>query len=167
MTAFLAAVLLGSAASAAPAPAPAVKPSTSAAAAPVASIGASTYTVSTLYTGDRVRDPFLPPSVGGGPSRPRRGEGPTIVDIHALQLRGIMKDAASDFALFGSDTGLTLILRGGRLYDDRNKRVPGITGRIQIKQKRAELITEDKDVQVFSLGETGDEAGEKGKSGKP
>ena len=116
-------------------------------------LGVSTYTVSTLYTGDRVRDPFLSPSVGG-PSRPRDRDTPLAVDIHALELRGIMKDAKSDFAIFTMDTGATLILRGSRLYDDRNKRVPGITGSIKIKQKRAELVTADKDVQIYSFGET-------------
>ena len=120
-------------------------------------IGITTYTVSTLYTGDRVRDPFLPQSVGG-PAHPKgRRDGPTVVDIHALQLRGLMKDAASEFALFSTDGGQALVLRGGSLYDGRNKRVPGITGRIRMKQKRAELITADKDVQIFSLGETDDE----------
>ncbi len=118
-----------------------------------AALGASTYTVATLYTGDKVRDPFLSPSVGG-PSRPRDRDVPLAVDIHALELRGIMKDAKSDFAIFTMDTGATLVLRDGRVYDDRNKRVPGITGSIKIKQKRAELVTADKDVQIYSLGET-------------
>jgi hypothetical protein len=139
----------------APAPAPAVHASTAAApsAQAAAALGVSTYTVSTLYTGDKVRDPFLPPSVGGGPSRPRDRNAPFVVDIHALELRGIMKDAKSDFAIFSMDTGATLILRGSRLYDDHNKRVPGITGLIKMKQKRAELVTADKDVQIYSLGE--------------
>ena len=151
----LAAVLLASAAAAAPRPASAVPVST--AAAPSAfSIGITTYTVATLYTGDRVRDPFLPPAVGGAPvHRLKPGEA-FVVDIHALQLRGIMKDAGSDYALFSMESGTALVLRGGGLYDDRGKRVPGITGHIRIKQKRAELITADKDVQIFSLGEADD-----------
>ena len=91
----------------------------------------------------------------GGGARPK--EGPVVVDIHSLQLRGIMKDAGSEFALFSTDNGLSLVLRGGRLYDDRNKQVPGISGRIRVKQKRAELITADKDVQIYSLGENVDE----------
>lgn len=148
MTSALLAVLLAPPAAAQAAPA--------ASSGTAAAFGASTQTVSTIYTGDRYRDPFLPPSAGGGPARPKVQEGPLVVDIHAVQLRGIMKDSAGDFALFGMDNGMTLILRGGRLYDERNKRVPGVTGRVRIKQKRAELITEDKDVQVFTLGETVD-----------
>ena len=155
MIATIAAVLFCSLAAAAAPAAPAVRASTAPASAvpAAAALGVSTYTVSTLYTGDRVRDPFLPPSAGGGPARPRDKNAPLVVDIHALELRGIMKDAKSDFAIFATDTGSTLILRGNRLYDDHNKRVPGITGSIRIKQKRAQLITPDKDVQIYSLGE--------------
>jgi hypothetical protein len=116
-------------------------------------LGVSTYTIASLYTGDRVRDPFLPPAMGSG--RKRAEDGSTEpVDIHSLQLRGILNDAATDFAVFSSDFGTTLILRGGRLYDERSRVVPGITGRIKPKQKRVELITTDRDVQVFRLGET-------------
>jgi hypothetical protein len=134
---------------------PAVHASTASApsAAAAAALGVSTYTVATLYTGDKVRDPFLAPSVGGGPARPRDKNVPLVVDIHTLELRGIMKDSKSDFAIFSMDTGGTLVLRGNRLFDDHNKRVPGITGSIKLKQKRAELVTAEKDVQIYSLGE--------------
>ena len=158
----LAAVLLVSAAGAAPAPLasppPAVQASTVPAGAAALALGVSTYTVSTLYTGDRGsgRDPFLPPSMGGA-ARPSEHNAPPAVDIHALQLHGIMKDAKSDFALFSTEDGKTLVLRDGRLFDGRNKRIPGITGRIRIKQKRAELITADKDVQIYSFGESDDD----------
>ncbi|OGS36416.1 MAG: hypothetical protein A2506_08195 [Elusimicrobia bacterium RIFOXYD12_FULL_66_9] len=150
-------VLFALAAAAAP-----VSPAAPAAATSL--IGASTHTISSLYTGDRVRDPFLPASMGG--SAPMRAVDedaePVATDIHSLQLRGLLKDRSSDFAIFGSDTGQTYLLRAGRLFDSRNKRVPGVTGRIQLKQKRVELVTADKDVQVFVLGET-DENNEKDK----
>lgn len=138
-------------ASAGPSPA-AVAPSTAA----TAGLGVSTQTVSSIYTGDRVRDPFLPAAMGS--SRPRRAEdakaeGPEVVDIHGLSLRGIMKDAKIDYALFSSENGGTYLLRGGRLYNERNKPVPGITGAIRPKQKTVELVTADKDVQIFRLGE--------------
>jgi hypothetical protein len=138
--------------------APAVKASTSATAgAPVVSaLGVSTLTVSSLYTGDRVRDPFAAAGAGG-PVHVRDWSVPLVVDIHTVQLRGILQDSSSDFALFKTEDGMTLVLRGGVLYDEGNKRVPGVRGRIQIKQKRAELITDDKDVQVYTLGETADD----------
>jgi hypothetical protein len=178
MIPILAAVLLGSAAAAAPAPtpkpapaAPAVHASTSAApgvrastsaaggaAAADLALGVSTYTVSTLYTGDRVRDPFLPLSMGGGgPGRAAEKSAALGVDIQGLQLRGIMKDEKSDFALFSMDNGKTLVLRDGHLYDERNKRVPGITGRIYLKKKMAKLVTADKDEKIYSFGESGDD----------
>lgn len=141
-------------ASAGPSPSPvAVAASTGAAHFPV---GASTQTVSSIYTGDRVRDPFLPAAMGG--TSVRRVEntktgGPEVVDIHGMTLRGIMKDARVDYALFASEGGGVFLLRGGKLYNDRHKPVPGITGAIRLKQKTVELITPDKDVQVFRLGE--------------
>ncbi len=117
----------------------------------------STYTVSTLYTGDQVRDPFLPASAG--PAK-RAGGSPDVVDIHSVQLRGILKDEKADYAVFTNDFGATLILRGGRLYDERSRVVPGITGRIKPRQKWVELMTTDKDVQPFHLGEPSANAGD-------
>lgn len=137
MIAALTAVLLGGAVVAAPlAPAP---------------LGASTGTVSGLYTGDRSRDPFLPASASVS-ARPSAGR-PVVVDIHALQLRGIMQDARTDYAIFSTEDGLTLMLRDGHLYDEAGQRVPGISGRLRVKQKRVELITADKDVQIYSFGD--------------
>lgn len=142
MIPLLSAVLFASAAFAAP-------PATSAAAPSAGyTLGASTYTVATLYTGDKTRDPFLPASMSGV----KRPVGSTV-DIHALKLVGIMKDANADYAVFTTDFGTTLILRGGRLYDERSRIVPGIAGRIKPKQKWVELMTADKDVQPFRLGE--------------
>ena len=119
-------------------------------------IGASTQTVSSIYTGDRSRDPFLPAAMGATSSRRYEGtksDGPEVVDIHGMMLRGILKDSKIDYALFSSESGGTYLLRGGRLYNERNKPVPGITGAIRSKQKTVELIAPDKDVQIFRLGE--------------
>jgi hypothetical protein len=143
-------LLLAASGSAFAGPAPVVSTGT------VLPIGASTQTVSSIYTGDRVRDPFLPAAMGATSSRRSedvKTEGPEVVDIHGMQLRGIMKDAKIDYALFTAETGGTYLLRGGRLYNERNKVVPGVTGAIKLKQKTVELITPDKDVQVFRLGE--------------
>ncbi|MDD5302212.1 MAG: hypothetical protein PHS14_03810 [Elusimicrobia bacterium] len=157
-SAFVLLLATAGSAKAGPAPSPiaaasAVAASTGAAHLP---IGASTQTVSSIYTGDRVRDPFLPAAMGGARSRrteDAKTEGPEVVDIHGMMLRGIMKDPKIDYALFTSEGGGSYLLRGGRLYNERNKPVPGITGAIKLKQKTVELITSDKDVQVFRLGE--------------
>lgn len=125
--------------------------------ADASAVGVATQTVSTLYTGDRVRDPFLSAAMGAAASvkieAPKTEGGIEVVDIHGMSLRGIMKDASHDYALFTADSGASYMLRGGKLYNDRNKPVPGIAGRIKLKQKTVELITTDKDVQVFRLGE--------------
>ncbi len=137
----------------APSPIAPVALSTGAARMPA---GVSTQTVSSIYTGDRVRDPFLPSAMGATSSRrsgDAKSEGPEVVDIHGMMLRGIMKDQKADYALFSAETGGTYLLRAGRLYNERNKPVPGITGSIKLKQKTVELVTPDKDVQVFRLGE--------------
>lgn len=142
-------------ASAGPAPSPAVAASTGAAHAPVSG---STQTVSSIYTGDRSRDPFMPAAMGASSSARRivddsKPGAPEQVDIHGMSLRGIMKDPKVDYALFTYEGGGTYLLRGGKLYNERNKPVPGITGAIRLKQKTVELIAPDKDVQVFRLGE--------------
>ena len=137
-------------ADAVPASAPAVSTGT------VLPIGASTQTVSSLYTGDRVRDPFLPSAMGATSARRRddtKTSGPEIVDIHGMTVRGIMRDNKVEYALLTAEGGGTYYLRGGKLYNERNKLVPGITGNIKAKQKTVELITPDKDVQVIRLGE--------------
>ncbi len=141
-------------ASAGPAPSPAAVAASTSTALP---LGVSTQTVSTIYTGDRSRDPFMPAAMGAKSARrvtdENKPEGPEVVDIHGMQLKGILKDTKIDFALFSAEAGGSYILRGGKLYNERNKQVPGITGNIKIKQKTVELITADKDVQVFRLGE--------------
>lgn len=152
MIALLCAVLFALPASAG---APASAPAETGAVRPA--LGTSTHTVSSLYTGDRVRDPFLAASMGGGARKTATEDGVEdkgLVDIHSLILRGIMRDATLDFAVFSTDTGSTYLLRGRRLYDERNKPVPGISGRIRAKQKSVELVNVDKDVQVFRLGES-------------
>lgn len=162
MTTLALALLLATAgpAKAGPAPSPAATPAPTAAPAVAASTktAVSTQTVSNIYTGDRVRDPFLPAAMGASSARrptaqDGQQEGPEVVDIHGMTLKGIMKDANVDYALFSAETGGTYLLRGGKVYNDRNKPVPGLTGRIKLKQKTVELITPDKDVQVFRLGE--------------
>lgn len=145
----------------APSPVPAVAASTSA-----AKVSVSTQTVGSIYTGDRVRDPFQAATMGGGGSRRAESKtegdnGPEVVDIHGMSLRGIMKDAKTDYALFTAETGGSYVLRGGRLYNERNKPVQGITGAVKLKQKTVELVTADKDVQVFRLGEEEDKDKEK------
>ncbi len=143
------------------------------AATPATAVAASTTTaqsVSSIYTADHSRDPFIRPvavSQSGSAAAAAAaagGEPPEAPEfsIHALNLRAIMKDSSAEFALFSDpNSGGTFIFRKGRLYDPKNKPVDGVKGSIKIKQKTVTLQTEDEDVQVFRLGEDKDEPGGK------
>lgn len=116
------------------------------------SSAAETPTVESLYAAAKLRDPFLKP---GSVSAPKAVEVvPEEFSIHNLSLRAIMKDAAADYALFQDmNTSITYILRKGKLYGPKDKAVGGVVGTINLKQKSATLMTPDKDVQMFRLGE--------------
>lgn len=136
------------AASAKPAKPGDVKISTAPAAAEVVDPG-------TIYTAEKLRDPFrqLSASAGGVATHPFSLDD---FNIHNLSLRAIMKDRSISYALFSEQAyGVTFILRGSKLYDQKGKVVPGVTGALNIKQKTAHLTTQDNDVQVFRLGEEG------------
>lgn len=136
--------LAGAARAAEPVPAakaPEVKAST---AAPV--------NIATLYNVDRLRDPFQKASASGkaAPRPFTRAD----FDIHNLSLRGIMQDAGTGYALFGDTVyGVTFVLRKGKLYDDKGKAVPGVTGSLDLRKKTVHLMTREQDVQTFRLGE--------------
>lgn len=108
-------------------------------------------TVATIYTADRLRDPFSRWGAGRASSKPFSIED---FSIHKLSLRGIMRDAGSDFALFtDSESGAGFLLRKGKLYDPKKKAVPGISGAINFKAKAVTLTAPEGDVQIFRLGE--------------
>jgi len=110
-------------------------------------------TADTIYTGDGLRDPFSRWGASHGPARAFSLEN---FSIHKIFLRGIMKDAGSDFALFvDNEAGASLILRKGRLYGPRKKLIPGVSGAIDFKKKMVTLTAPEGDVQVFQLGEAG------------
>lgn len=133
---------------------PAEKPAP-AAAAQAASTEPVRQGVSALYDGERYRDPFQPPkaaSSGGGapiqdPSQPQE------FSIHLLNLKGILKDRRGSYAILTDTLGGSFILKEGKLFDYKNKPLPGVTGAIQPKQKSVTLMTPDKDVQVLRIGE--------------
>ena len=142
-------------AAAKPAPAPA-KPADAPAAAPAAEVAVSTVpTVDSIYTASRLRDPFARWGAGRASSKPF-----TLEDfsIHKLALRGIMRDAGSDFALFSdNESGASFLLRKGKLYDPKKKPVPGIAGTINMKSRTVTLTAPEGDVQIFRLGEAEEE----------
>lgn len=143
----------GDASAAAPAPA-AVEAST----AP-----AKPLTVDDIYGGTKFRDPFM--KLGGAgvavaPSTVKEYD-PETFSIHALELKGLMRDKKGYTALlFDASTATSFVLKGGRVYDPKKKPIPGITGTIKMEQKTVTLMTADKDVQTLRLGETAGEAEE-------
>lgn len=150
---------LSSAVFAAAPPAPGAPPAQGGAAAGAADAkAAEAPTVETYYTADKLRDPFLSAQTAGA-VKPKPAVEQTAAEseefsIHNLSLRALMKDVSADYAFF-TDPGskLNYMLRKGKLFDPKNKPVPGVVGSIEIKKKTVTLTTPDKDVQIFRLGE--------------
>jgi hypothetical protein len=112
---------------------------TAASAAPAASAPKPGY-MSYSYYGEKYRDPFIPLI---GEIRSDRGmERPPA--IASLVLKGIIQDAKGRMALLVSGAN-SYILRGGRLYDGRNRMVKGISG--VIKADSVVLIGSDRTVR--------------------
>jgi len=125
----------------------------SAFAAPPTIVRASTETVESLYTADKLRDPFTRTQAGASSIETRLYTSQDF-NIHNLSLRGIMRDSQTDYALFVDNTfRVGFILHGGRLYDYRKKPVPGVSGSVKRAQKIVTLVTKNKDTQVFRLGQ--------------
>jgi len=117
--------------------------------------GVKAYTVADLYGGTKYRDPFASLGSGSAALVAPVVYKPEDFSIHALNLRGLLHDRSGDYAvLVEPQSGYSFILRGGHLYDYRNKRVPGVTGTVQLRQKTVVLVNADNDVQTLRLGET-------------
>ena len=131
----------------------------------VSTDGTRGISVDDIYGGSKLRDPFMKLGGAGGAGAPVAAPAadvdPEEFSIHALELKGIMRDNGGMTAmLVDMNTHFGFMLRGGRLYDMRKKAVPGVTGVIQPAQKSVTLTTADKDVQTLRLGEDADEAEE-------
>ena len=112
--------------------------------------------VFTIYTAQTLRDPFVKGGFSGssGGAISAKTYSAQDFNIHNLSMRGVMKDAGSDYALFSDNNfGVSFILRKAKLYDSRGKIVAGITGSLNIRKKTVNLSTRDGDVQTFRLGE--------------
>ncbi len=113
-------------------PAPVLAPS-----APVPS-----YKTYTFYA-SRYRDPFIP-LIGGE----ARGTDERPPQIQGLVVKGIVQDAKGRMALLTSGVS-SYILRGGRLYDVRNRMVKKISG--VIKAESVILIGSDRTVRELRI----------------
>ena len=94
-----------------------------------------------VYYGDRYRDPFI--ALNGD----MRGDQSALdrpPQIASLVLKGIVQDAKGRMALLTSGVS-SYILKGGRLYDGRNRMVKKIAG--VIKTESVVLIGADRTVR--------------------
>jgi hypothetical protein len=92
------------------------------------------------YYGERFRDPFIP-LLGDMRADTSLDRAPQIA---SLALKGIVQDAKGRMALLTSGIN-SYILRGGRLYDGRNRMVKKISG--VIKTDSVVLIGADRTVR--------------------
>ena len=122
----------------APAPTPQVTPPNAAASAATSSAGSyKNYT----YFGDRFRDPFVPLN---GDLRMDQSALDRPPQVASLILKGIVQDSKGRMALLTSGVN-SYILKGGRLYDGRNRMVKKIAG--VIKTDSVVIIGADRTVR--------------------
>lgn len=108
--------------------------------------------ISDVYQGNKFRDPFVSLVGAGGGAAPAVVPSEKPANIHDMVLKGIMSDQKGHYAIFHEpNTGSSFILKNGRLLNYKGEAVKGITG--TIKGKKVTLITQDKDVEQFSLDE--------------
>lgn len=97
------------------------------------------------YYGERYRDPFIP-LIGDSRGSSEIDDRPP--QPQTLMLKGIVQDAKGRMALLTSGVS-SYILRGGRLYDVRNRMVKKISG--VIKAESVVLIGSDRTVRELRL----------------
>ncbi len=101
---------------------------------------ASSYKTYTYY-GDRYRDPFIPLNSDIRTDQSALDRPPQAA---SLVLRGIVQDARGRMALLTSGVS-SYILKGGRLYDGRNRMIKKIAG--VIKTDSVVIIGSDRTVR--------------------
>jgi len=93
------------------------------------------------YLGDRFRDPFLP-LIGDARALDANNELPP--SIASLILKGIVQDTKGRVALLTTGAS-SYVMRGGRLYDGRNRIVKKISG--VVKADSVVVIGSDRTVR--------------------
>lgn len=97
------------------------------------------------------RDPFAPLLAGSGTGRP--GSMTLMQNFGNLELKGILRDRGGKVAIIGTSSGENFVLKSGRIYDQRNHIVTGVTG--IIKEGSVVLITSNRTVKELPLRRTG------------
>lgn len=118
------------------------------------STAAPAASISSIYTVEKLRDPFMQGGMGGAAGGTAKTFEAADFNIHNLVLKGIMKDGAVYMAmLFDQEFGVSFVMRGGRIYDGKKKAIPNVKGSIDAKTKTVKLEGLEGDVQVLRLGE--------------
>jgi hypothetical protein len=101
-----------------------------------------------VYSGSKYRDPFIP--LAGGSNIVTDSTEIQIPNIANLLVKGIFKEGNNKVALLSSGM-LSYVLRENRLYDNRSRLIPGITG--VVKTDSVLLIAADKSTKELKLRE--------------
>ena len=128
-------------------PAPAEPPVTNV--QPAAPVVSAKY----VYPFSSRRDPFSPMDgtinyADSGVSSLARGE------TTNLELKGILQDRKGKMAIITSSDGEPFVLRSGRVYDRKNRIIPGIAG--IIKENSVILISQNRTVTQLNLRKNND-----------
>lgn len=136
------------------APAAVAKSSSSAVDAEASALFATPLSINEVYNGSGLRDPFVS-LLGSSQEEPADTSLPP--SIHNLSLRGVITGNRERLALLeDTTTGLRYVLRSnGRLYNSKDKPVPGIEGSIKSTSNVLVTTPADKDVQWLRLGDGG------------
>jgi Tfp pilus assembly protein PilP len=105
-------------------------------------------TVRYVYHGDRFKDPFIAISAASAPSM--LSDDVPVPTLGALVLKGIIDDGKQATAIISAG-GITYVLKGRRLYDNRQRLVKGITG--VIGADSVLMIGNDKSTKELKLRE--------------
>jgi len=99
------------------------------------------------YKGDKFKDPFIP-LTGEGFTASGLSDEIAVPNIGNLTLRGIFAEGSNKMALI-SGGGTNYILKGSRLYDNRQRLVKGISG--IIKSDSVIMIAPDKTTKEIKM----------------
>ncbi len=102
-----------------------------------------------FYPYSAKRDPFTP-LLGTLARRPGGdGLGLTGGELTNLELKGILRDRKGKVAIIAASDGEPFILRAGRIYDQKNRIVSGVSG--IIKENSVIIITQNRAMTELSL----------------
>jgi Tfp pilus assembly protein PilP len=101
-----------------------------------------------VYKGDKFRDPFIPLVGESSYASTPLSEEAAVPNLGSLSLKGIFDDGKAKMALINGG-GINYILKGSRLFDNRQRLVRGITG--VIKKDGVIMIAPDKTTKELKL----------------